>query len=152
MSRDLRRVKEDAFALEQRLDQALEEERRYQKASQEAWELEEEGQARVKHVELEGNTGREDRLSGEGAAMDAEDGEEKAKKRWDDVSFRAQHEDVEEAHEQDFEEEVIRDEEGEDQLPEHDAHGGSFEEDDGRATVNSDVDFVGEDDEDNVWQ
>lgn len=148
-------MKEDAFALEQRLDQALDDERQHQKNSQEGRELEEEEQAQApaKQAQLEGNAGRKGRFSGEGGGMDEEDGEEvEAKRRWNDVSVRARHEDVEEAHDQVFEEDVRRDYEGEARLSERDARGNSLEEDDVRPTVNEEVDFVGEDDEENVWQ
>lgn len=146
-------MKGDAFALEQRLDQALEEERLNQKNSQEARELEGE---ELQQAQLEGNAGREGRFSGEGAGMGEEHREEEeANKRWDDVPIRARHEDVEEAHQQVLEEEVRHDEEGEARLSERDdARVGSFEEDDVPATVSvsDEVDFVGEDDEENVWQ
>lgn len=150
-------MKEDAFALEQRLDQALDDERQHQKNSQEAWELEEEeqaqAQAQARQAQLEGNAGQEDRFDGERGGMDEEDGEEEvANRRWDDAPARARHEDVEEAHGQVFEEGVRRDEEGDARLSERDARGGSLEEDDVRATGNEEVDFVGEDDEDNVWK
>lgn len=150
-------MKEDAFALEQRLDQALDDERQHQKNSQEAWELEEEEQAQAnqaKQAQLEGNANQEDRFGGERGGMDEEDGEEEevANRRWDDAPARARHEDVEEAHDQVLEEELRRDEEGDARLSEGDARGGSLEEDDVRATGNEEVDFVGEDEEENVWQ
>lgn len=155
LSRDLRRVKEDAFALEQRLDQALDDERQPPKNSQEDRELEEgeQAQAPAKQAQLGGNAGREGRLSGKGGGIDEEKGEKKeAKQRWNDVSVRARHEGVGEAHDQVYEEDARRDGEGVTRLSERDARDGSFGEDGVRATVDEEVDFVGEDDEENVWQ
>lgn len=161
LTRDLERVKGDAFALEQRLDQALEEERLNHKASleQEAQEPFGEAQDVARQDDNDYNANEvvaeQDEQAGYGDdfSVHVRDNEDDAVQQ-QDLPFRAQeHGDaVESTLDEEFQNEGSvsggGEARGEGDAPEQHGSGG------GGDVVESDqeADFVGEDEEDNVWQ
>lgn len=181
LSRDLGRVKEDAFALEQRLDQALEEDRLNREA------LEEERADQTPTLQAEQEREQEQgRRGSEGLPTSTVQGEEYGTRSvgeygggddgqaWNgnDMAFHAQqhgggygvppfeaerHEYAAEAMPQrgaQDEEVVVDDGRAEVSGASHE-YGGGGHVDEGSVGVGSEeqeADFVGEDEEDNVWQ
>ncbi|CAM9550222.1 unnamed protein product, partial [Ectocarpus fasciculatus] len=163
LTRDLERVKGDAFALEQRLDQALEEERLNQKASQEQASHEQETQepfgeaqdvTRRDDIADDVVTEQDEQASyGDDTGGHVQDDEDGAEQQG--LPFRAQgHGNAAESTlDEEFQNERSAmvgggEERGEGEAPEQRGIGA------GGDDVESDqeADFVGEDEEDNVWQ
>ncbi|CAM9785312.1 unnamed protein product [Ectocarpus sp. 4 AP-2014] len=159
LMRDLERVKGDAFALEQRLDQALEEERLNQKASQDQETQESFGEPQdVARRNSDDNANEaveeqdEQASYGDDTGGEVQDDDDDAEQQ--DFPLRAQeHGDAAEST-LDVELQDERsvggggEEKGEDDAPEQRGSGA------GGDVVESDqeADFVGEDEVDNVWQ
>lgn len=167
LSRDLRRVADDAFALEQRLDQGLEEERLNQQASQERLDqqasherLDETLQEAPEGLEGAWREPDEDLPTSTEVAQrdeDEDDDEEEEAKAWSNsngASFLAQqHEDAAEITppQREFHDEGGEVEDGMAGVSATPDQGGGGGGDSGAASE-QEVDFVGEDEEDNVWQ
>lgn len=159
LTRDLERVKGDAFALEQRLDQALEEERLNQNASQEQETQESFGEAQdVARRDSDDNANEaveeqdEQASYGDDTGGEVQDDDDDAEQQ--DLPLRAQEhgEAAESALDVELQDERSvsggGEERGEGDAPEQRGSGA------GGDVVESDqeADFVGEDEEDNVWQ
>ncbi|CAM9537152.1 unnamed protein product [Ectocarpus sp. 6 AP-2014] len=159
LTRDLERVKGDAFALEQRLDQALEEERLNQKAPQEQETQESFGEAQdVARRDSDDNANEAVEAQDEQASYggdtggEVQDDDDDAEQQ--DLPLRAQEHGEAAESTPDVELEDDRsvsgggEERGEADAPEQRGSGT------GGDVVESDqeADFVGEDEEDNVWQ
>ncbi|CAB1114268.1 unnamed protein product [Ectocarpus sp. CCAP 1310/34] len=156
LTRDLERVKGDAFALEQRLDQALEEERLNQKASQETQDSFGAAQD-VTRRDSDDNANEavveqdEQASCGNDTCGEVQDDDDDAEQQ--DLPLRAQEhgkaaESTLDVEVQDERSAAGGEERGEGEAPEQRGSGA------GGDVVESDqeADFVGEDEVDNVWQ
>ncbi|CAM9408463.1 unnamed protein product [Ectocarpus sp. 12 AP-2014] len=161
LTRDLERVKGDAFALEQRLDQALEEERLNQKASREQETQDSFGGAQdVTRRDSDENADEaveeqdEQASYGDDTGGEVQDDDDDGDAEQQDFPLRAQEHGEAAESTLDVELQDERsvggggEERGEDDAPEQRGSGA------GGDVVESDqeADFVGEDEEENVWQ
>lgn len=151
LSRDLKRVKDDAFELEQRLDETLEEERLNQQAAQER--LNETLRQEAQETREDARRDADQDLPALPENAQPVDDEARAWSEDGESVLRAQREDSEEiALQREFYDEtggVDDASAGVAATPNECGGGGSGDNGDGS---DQEVDFVGEHEEDNVWQ